>query len=298
MFIINSHNTSHIAMRYFYALVYVLFFGTNLVAQQTILWKVEHPNTEKTSYLLGTFHQMGNSFVDSIPIIEALLVASDIAVFESIDSKEALIKQMNARPCTNVIADVLNDKELEKLKELTKTWKVELCKLSLAEIYVKLRQEIPKHICNTVQAGDTWDHFDNYLMSIAKANHKEMKGLETTNFQLNMINELNNTEDKKANRKKIKNVIKQISKGKVDDDLCAFANNYRNFKLNYLLERECSEGVLFKERNKSWMKQLPNLLKRNNCFVAVGYGHLMMDCGLIASLRDNGFVVEPIIIDK
>lgn len=205
---------------------------------------------------------------------------------------------MNKRSCTNEVALILSKKELQQLEALTKNWKVPICKLTLAEIYVKLRQEIPKYICNTVAPEDSWDHFDNYLMNIAKSNAKEMEGLESTNFQLHMINNLNGNNDKKGSRKKIKKVLKQISQEKSSSDLCAFANSYRNFQLDYMLETACEDGVLFKGRNESWMEKLPDLLKQHNCFVALGLGHLMMDCGLIVSLRNEGFIVETIIIDK
>jgi uncharacterized protein YbaP (TraB family) len=45
-------------------------------------------------------------------------------------------------------------------------------------------------------------------------------------------------------------------------------------------------------------KKLTNLLKENDCFVAVGLAHLMMECGLIQALRNEGFIIEPITIDQ
>lgn len=285
-------------MRYCYTLIFIFFFAADALAQHTILWKVEAPDGAKVSYILGTYHQMGNSFVDSIPIIEKSLLASELIVFESIDSKEVLIKKMNSRACTNEIADVLNKKELKTLRELSKDWKVDICKLSLSEIYVKLYQEVPKYICNTIQDTDNWHHFDNYLMHIASSNNKELEGLESTAFQLKTINEAKVSGDKKAKRKKIKKLLKLISNDKPDDELCAFANNYRNFRLDYHLESECSDGIMLKGRNENWMKKLPSLLKQNNCFVAVGLAHLMMDCGLIEALRSEGFTIEPIVLNK
>jgi uncharacterized protein YbaP (TraB family) len=156
------------------------------------------------------------------------------------------------------------------LSELSKNWTVNTCKLSPQEIYVKLHQELPKVTCNTVLPTDTWDHFDNYLMSIAKANDKEMVGLESTSFQLKTVNKTGLSSNKKDERKRIRKLLKQISENKPSAELCALVNNYRNFKIDYAFDEKCPESITLKGRNENWMKKLPNLLKENDCFVAVG----------------------------
>lgn len=285
-------------MRSYYTAVFILLLTISALGQKTILWKIEHPDSEKSSYIVGTYHQIGNSFVDSIPIIEESLLKSDVVIFESIDSKEELIRQMNARECTNEIADLLNQNELQQLKDLSKDWTVDICKLLPAEIYLKLNQELPKYFCNTVQPSDTWEHFDNYLMSIAKANAKELVGLESTTFQLKTLIAKNPNSTKKDEQKRIKKLLKQIAKGKPDSGICAQAEAYMSFRMGYQLDSPCPEGATLKGRNASWMKKLPNLLKESNCFIVVGMGHLMMDCGLIESLKNEGFIVEPILLNK
>lgn len=70
-------------------IVYLLFLSlvTNFaIAQNTILWSVTKPNSDKTSYILGTYHQMGNSFVDEKPMIKELLAKSDLVIFESVEN--------------------------------------------------------------------------------------------------------------------------------------------------------------------------------------------------------------------
>ena len=44
-----------------------------IMSQNTILWKVNDTVNNKSSYIVGTFHQFGNSFVDSIPEIKQSL---------------------------------------------------------------------------------------------------------------------------------------------------------------------------------------------------------------------------------
>ena len=67
------------------------FFIIAVFAQNTILWSVRKAGSEKTSYVLGTLHQMGNSFVDEKPKIKELLLKSDLAIFESVEDKNEKI---------------------------------------------------------------------------------------------------------------------------------------------------------------------------------------------------------------
>ncbi len=64
-------------------LLFVVFFlSTNFViAQNTILWSVKQRNSDKVSYILATFHQMGNSFIDEKPLIKELMSNSKLVFF-------------------------------------------------------------------------------------------------------------------------------------------------------------------------------------------------------------------------
>lgn len=66
---------------------YLLVVHQNVLAQNTILWSVKS-YTGKESYLLGTYHQMGNSFIDSLPEIKNALINSEVAIFESTNQKK------------------------------------------------------------------------------------------------------------------------------------------------------------------------------------------------------------------
>ncbi|QCK15632.1 hypothetical protein DCC35_13205 [Mangrovivirga cuniculi] len=67
------------------------------ICQNTIIWKVSDTLNQKTSFIIGTHHQFGNSFVDSIPVIKELLYSSELAVFESIIDIKNTQKMINSR---------------------------------------------------------------------------------------------------------------------------------------------------------------------------------------------------------
>ena len=263
------------------------------IGQNTILWKVTDTINDKTSHIVGTYHQFGNSFVDSLPKIKDVLLKSELAVFESIDNYDEIIEQRNS---SNVIEKEIKKKDLKRLKQIAKGWKVDLYKLKPIEIALKLNQETIKSKCNTTIKEDKFDHFDKYLIQLAKKNKVEVMGLETFEVQLKSLVEQFNNYDWKKLRQEIGKGISQYENNDEFNNLCKVANEYRKFDLNYELDKTCQPSVLITERNANWMQVIPELIQKKNTFIAVGYFHLKWECGILEQLKKLGFKVEPIKI--
>lgn len=52
----------------------IILINVNGFAQNTILWRITDTINDKQSFLLGSYHDMGNSFIDSIPEIRENLI--------------------------------------------------------------------------------------------------------------------------------------------------------------------------------------------------------------------------------
>ena len=276
-------------------IILLLTLCVTAYSQNTILWKVSDTLNQKTSYIVGTFHQFGNTFVDSIPQIQKALLASELCVFESIDNTDSARNLINSRQATNQIESGLKKRDLQKLKTIAENWKVDLYKLKPLELRWKLQQEYQKEICKTVKPTDTWDHFDNYLIHIAKSNTIPVLGLETDSLQLEFITKENKNPNWKQERKTISKLIQELTTNKPNTNYCEFANKYRNFELDYKFEDPCPESILIKQRNSDWLNLIPDLLKTKNTFIAVGYAHLRNSCGLLEQLSQHGFLVEAVL---
>lgn len=276
--------------------ILILILATMVMAnaQNTILWRVTDSVSQNTSFILGTFHQMGNSFADSLPVISSSLYQSDVAIFESIDPVEKTRKQIMNRPSSPAIEKALGPKYFSQLQNISRSWEVDLHKLKPVELRWKLQQEYQKIKCKTVKPGDKWDHFDSYLIALAKEHDLTVLGLETDSMQLALINEEFEFPDWKSERKVIRRWIDYFNDPTPDPKLCQLAEAYRAFDLDYAFERPCSDNVLVKKRNQDWMQILPDFIRTNNCFIAVGYAHLQRDCGLLEEFRRMGFTVEPV----
>lgn len=280
--------------KYPVSILFVLLLGQWIHGQRTILWKVSEGPSDKTSYIVGTFHQFGNSFVDSIPQIKAALLNSELAVFESIAKVEDTREMIQRREVSHEIETWLRKRELEELKELTKDWKVDLYRLSPLEIRWKLQQQYQKIKCKTVKSTDTFDHFDSYLQYLAEENGIGLLGLETDSMQLNLIERANRAPNWRAERKILRAWIDLLTSDGPDETICELADNYRNFKLGYDFESPCTDDILVRQRNRDWMTVLPELIRKKNTFIALGYFHLKNKCSILEQLKEQGFSVEPV----
>lgn len=267
-----------------------------ICAQKTILWKITNKINNKESVIVGTYHQMGNSFVDSIPLIKESLYKSELAIFESIDKPETVFKIINARESSNEVEKSLKKKDLKYLLEISKNWKANIHKLTPVELTYKLNQDFLKQKCNSIKLTDTWNHFDRYLQFLASEKKTKMVGLETDSLQLKSIQSENKNFDWKTESKKIHFWVEQLKSENPTQTPCELVNKYKEFDLDYEFHSQCENGMMtiIKQRNDNWMKLIPKLIKTKNCFIAVGYLHLKNKCGILEQLKEFGFIVEPI----
>ena len=264
--------------------------------RSTILWQIRDTVHQTTSYLLGTYHQLGNHFVDAFPLIKTKLLESDIAIFESVDT----IKRTDVildRPEDFGYRTKLSSKYLDKIEALATGWKYPLSKLTPTEVLAKLQQDYYRTHCGNVLPDDTWNHFDDYLMSLARKAGTQLIGLETDSLMVRLINENTGSLDWKSAKKILYLWIDACLNPNDDPTLCAFAYRYHALDLEYAFDISCPDDVLVHQRNMTWMQQLPDLLQRNHCFIAVGFLHLTRNCGLIAQLKQRGFAVDPVSLD-
>ncbi len=269
-------------------------------SQRTILWSIKKENSPKTSYVLGTFHQMGNSFVDDRPIIKQKLLQANLAVFESVDDAQTTVADLLlSRPEDFSYQKFLSKKDVAFLDDFSSKWQIPVSKLRPNELIFKLQQQIAIIKCGTVKASDTLQHFDNYLMSIARKNHITMMGLETFSDQIDAIDGNMSGSRDWTNYKKVVHQYVKIFNRKVGHE-CDFAQNYINMNFDYQFDVKCAENdPILINRNQKWMPQIISQINSNqSVFIATGLLHLFGECGIISQLRDQGFIVNPIEVLK
>jgi hypothetical protein len=138
--------------------------------------------------------------------------------------------------------------------------------------------------------------YDLEIMSLAHANNIPLIGLETIEEQLSFFDKIPKEEmakmivsgldDFEQEKKITLQLMKVYAKQKVDKLIPLIQKQSPEFK-------EFSALFLY-DRNKKWIPQLINEMKKKHCFVAVGAGHLFGEDGIIDLLKAQGFKLTAI----
>jgi uncharacterized protein YbaP (TraB family) len=137
--------------------------------------------------------------------------------------------------------------------------------------------------------------YEMNLVELAKAQQKEVLGIESPEEQMSVLEGMNNDSTASA-------IVKYISS--IDSFKMMFGallNSYKNQDLPELYKLIVSSpemaddlnGLLY-ERNKRWIPRMKILMEAQPCFFAVGAGHLWGNDGVIDLLHKAGYTVKPI----
>lgn len=274
-------------------------------AHSQLLWKVTDNNRGKTSYVFGTHHFAPLSMLDSIKGLDAALQNAD-KVYGELDMQAAMnpsalmgMQQMMMAPADSTIDKVLTTKQLA---DLNMAWaKYGTDQIPLNALYVLKPAGLSTQLAALMSAKvlpdiNVGQGIDNELQVRARKAGKQVAGLETMEFQTNML--LGDPISKQA--EDLVETIEDIDAeaGKLVRLTNAYlAQNYKD------IETICAESVLKNpesaekmiiSRNNNWMKQLEPEMKNTNLLVVVGAGHLVGDKGILNQLKKAGYTVTPV----
>jgi uncharacterized protein YbaP (TraB family) len=264
-------------------------------ADNTLLWEISGNGLQSPSYLFGTFHLLCK---DDIHFSEALKQAV-------INSKEVYMELDMDDPSTIMGALMLmNMKNGKKLKDLYSEEQYkrvsDFFKDSLKTPIGLFQQMKPEFLVALLYPKmmpcSTTASIEESLMQLAKANGKEIKGLETMAFQASVFDSI--PYEKQA--AELLQTIDSLDNSKVyfEQMLTAYKEQ-RLDKIEEIINNPQfgsteNQDVLLDNRNKNWLTQLQVIMKKGPVFTAVGAGHLVGKAGLISLLRAAGYSVKGV----
>lgn len=284
MFLLNFY----IKMRQLYINILALLFPVLLFSQEeSIFWKIEKDSI--TSYLLGTLHLFGGSFIEKNDAIISALKSSRLIVTENIGSANAVFEKRNS---FNYI-EKLSSKEKNKLLEILNN-KTNVNKLTIKELLGQTDRYWGRFSCLDDDERKDTLLIDDYIKKYAERNKINNEGLETLEETLESVEIYTypNFSEKKL-LSVLKDKLDKFSENLINKN-CFLENAYRNKKIHFDFDKNIDIPILT-ARNKNWIIKIPTLLKENkNIFIAVGIGHLNFKNGLIEQLKSLGYKVTPI----
>jgi hypothetical protein len=288
----------------FYSISTILFMGCkaqqnhSFVKQKndnTLLWEVSGNGLKKPSFLFGTFHLLCKDDIHfSDPLKKAMKQSDEIYMELDMDDPSTMLSGMLYMNMKNgkKLEDLYTPEEFKRLQNyFSDSLKMPIMLLQSAKPYFLVALLYPRMMNCKNPSG-----VEEELVKIAKADKKEIRGLETMQFQASVFDSIPYEWQAKELLKNIDSF--SVYKNEFETMLGFYKNQEMDSIKNMIGKSEFGsdkyDDLLLKNRNKNWVNQLKGIMKNESVFVAVGAGHLLGDYGLISLLKKAGYKVEPL----
>lgn len=262
----------------------------------SLLWEVSGNGLKQNTYLFGTFHLMCRSDINLSNQLKTAVKNSNVVYMEmDMDDPSVVmggLLMMNMKDGKK-LKDLYTEEEYKKLSVFFKdSLKMSLGFVERSKPYFLMAMLYPKMMpCKSVSG------VEEVLMRLAKTEQKEIKGLETIQFQTSVFDSI----PYEAQAKELLTGIDSMkSYAKYFDTMVQVYKSQQLPAMEALLTRkelgmQDRMDLLLDKRNKNWVQQLKQIMPKQPVFVAVGAGHLLGNNGLIALLKKEGYKLRPLL---
>lgn len=279
-----------------------------------LLYKISGKGLRKPSYIIGTYHLAPVSFVDSIPGLRSALAESEQVYGEietaDMTSPENIAKMQQAMmlPEGKTLTELLTPEQMQKLNATMK----ELLGVDMSNPMVaqQMNKMLPQALVTQLtvimylkkhSGFNPTQSFDDYFQQQAVAQGKPVGGFETMDFQLQalfgsisierqielLMCFLNNREWEEL---QVDNIVEAF----FAQDLNRIEAAMDEKQDNSCDATDEENELLIYGRNATWLKKMPEIMQQKSTFFAVGAAHLAGERGVLAGLRNAGYLVEGI----
>ncbi len=265
--------------------------NTNTGNDNSLLWEVSGNGLSKPSYIAGTFHILCNRDFDIKPKVWNALNQSENFVTEInyTDQNEmaSIQKMMNA---DKKISEQLTPEEAKDLDKILAEYGTTLKNVdshSSADLYSLVATKAVSCPQNEVNM------YEIELLKTALKNKKTVSGLEKVDEQTYAISQAYDLKEsilqlKQGNQYAV--AVQKMAEAFKNEDLKQLDQLIKDPK--FMNKRQ--EKLVLTDRNRNWAEKMPEIMKKQSAFFAVGSGHLWGDNGLINLLKSKGYTIKPV----
>ena len=266
------------------------------VLENTLLWEISGNHLNKPSYLFGTMHllcaadaQLSDSLRFAIGNVKQVYFEIDL---DNMTETLGAMRYLNMNNNTK-LSDLLTEDEYTRVKDYFKKNKTMLP--------MSMMEHLKPYFITSIISESKFpcaekDGMEQVIMKEAKKDGKPINGLETVQFQASVFDSI-------PYKRQAKDLLKMIDSADVagDSSDAQLMEVYKKQDLNKMQELTADEegmseflDLLLYNRNASWTKKMPAIMRDAPALFAVGAGHLAGEKGVINLLRKAGFTVRPI----
>jgi len=263
------------------------------------LWKLE--GKTNTVYLLGSVHVLKETNYPLAAPIELAFTNSQIAVFEAdiaALNDPSLALKMMAKGTLPEGETLEKQLSAESYKAFQKHVEEAGMPAAMMERMTPAMAAMTLEVFELMKLGlDPEAGVDKHYFGLAKKQGKQTIGLETVDFQLNLLSNFSKEEGEAL----MKSTLRQMDSLKKDlDELMTAWETGDGEKLDKMLNEAMADSPaiykrLLTDRNRNWLPKLEELAQGSrNTIVIVGAGHLVGKEGVVELLRKKGYKITQL----
>ena len=275
------------------------------VASAQVCYKVSGNGLTEPSYLMGTHHLAplkiyfdNEQAVAGFNSVKQVVGEIDMTINQF--EMAAKMQPHMIAPADSTISKVLTAEEYKRAKEFfainTPQPGMTLEMLDMLKPAAVMQMVAVSLIIRNMPEYNPAEQLDTYFQVEGKKVGKKIVGLETIEFQADMLYNMHSIKRQAEQfMEMVDNPQKSINEA-LELNKAYFAQDMQKM---YQFAVECESDPVFYEnlllkRNTAWIEQLPVIMSEGSSFIAVGCLHLVGEYGLIKMLRDKGYIVEAI----
>lgn len=271
----------------------VLFLVTSVGFTQnenSLLWKVSGNGLEKPSYVFGTIHMICEEDYFFTDQFQKALSNSDVLATEiDFSNMQEMMEMQQAMQSNISLKERISADQYEKLASLLKE------KLDLdIMMFDKISESgIASLITMKSFPCENFKMYEMELIQKSLVDKKALAGLESVKEQMIIMKDHLNID---ASIKMLEELGTDVDSNKEMVSLYKSQNIDKLLELlkesSYMNPKAYDEFVV--NRNNNWILKMPEMMKTNATFFAVGAAHLGSKDGVLDLLRKAGYKVEAV----
>jgi len=276
--------------------VIVIIFNSSVQAQtksskleNTLLWEVSGNGLTKPSYLYGTVHMICSPDYFLSEKTKKAFDASNKLVLEINFADPAEMADMQKMAMgKEPLSKLLSPEHLSKLDEILKT----TTGMTVQQVDSFSLMTVMSLISIKTFGCADMKLYEMEFIEMAKKRNILIGGLETVKSQLDILgNAYTNDEMIKMLSESNQNETAKLVAAYKSENIDDLFNNVTDKKFT----SEKTKKMILDQRNLNWVKDMPQMMKTESVFFAVGAGHLGGEFGVINLLRKAGYIVKPVM---
>ncbi len=262
---------------------------------KSLLWEISGNGLPRPSYVFGTMHLMcAEDALLSDSLDFAIQKAGNVYFeidMDNMGEMMGLFKFIRMRDGKK-LSDFLTPAEYERVKKYFASSK-SILPLSMMERFKPYF--IASMISETRMPCESKNGMEEVILKAAKSAKKEVKGLESIEFQASVFDSIPYADQ-------AKDLLKTIDSAGVEDSSTArMLSVYRSQDMDGIEKLTVEEeggvasflDLFLYGRNARWIPLMEKAMKENSTLFAVGAAHLPGKKGVLDLLRQAGYTVRP-----